>query len=225
VVTRWDAHRLLRLHGFNFDVFAIDADGTDPVNLTDDGGLDGHPDWQPAVATSPPSVTIEIGGSCGPNGRSGSVDLLVTDADTAPEQLAVEVRSSDHRLVRARDLVEIGNGEPRTQAVTGRDRSGSAEVTVSVSDGQSAIEVTLGVHLGSQRTDVLIGSDEPDLLLGRAGDDVLIGRAGNDVLCGGGGRDILIGGSGGDLFGGGQGFDLAIDFQPSQGDHTDGRVP
>jgi Ca2+-binding RTX toxin-like protein len=211
--------------GFNFDVFTIATDGTDSVDLTNDSGLDGKPDWQPATATVAPTVRIAPGGACGPSGRSAAVELLVTDPDTPPEDLAIDVRSSNSRLLRQRDLVVTGAGEQRTVDVTTRGGSGVAEVTVSVSDDHVTSEVTLGVQLGTARTDVLVGTDGPDVLLGRHGDDVLIGTAGNDVLCGDAGGDVLIGGPGADLFSGGQGTDLAIDVTASDGDRTDGLVP
>jgi Ca2+-binding RTX toxin-like protein len=151
--------------------------------------------------------------------------MLVTDPDTPAADLVIEVSSSNPRLLRPRDLVLTGVGEHRTLSLTARGGSGVAEVTVSVSDDHAASEVTLGVQLGTARTDILEGSDGPDLLLGRLGDDVLIGDGGNDMLCGDAGGDVLIGGTGADLFGGGQGNDLSVDLTPADGDRTDGLVP
>jgi Ca2+-binding RTX toxin-like protein len=210
--------------GFDFDVFAIDPDGTDAVDVSHDGGLDGHPDWQPAVADVPPAITILPGAACGKGGRSAAVDLLLADPATPPDHLAIEVRSSDPRLLRPRDLVVTGVGGRRTLTLSARG-SGTADVTVSVSDDHAASEATFGVQVGTRRTDFLIGTDGPDVLLGRDGDDVLIGGGGGDMLCGDAGRDVLIGGAGGDLFGGGPGADIAIDVSPADGDRTDGLVP
>ena len=96
---------------------------------------------------------------------------------------------------------------------------------ISVTDGQASAGVTLTVHLGSQHPDVLFGTDGADLLLGRQGDDLVVGKDGNDVMCGDRGDDFMIGGPGGDLFAGDRGSDTASDFDPAEGDSTDGRVP
>ena len=170
--------------GFNFDVFAADVDGTDAVNLTNDGGLDGHPDWQPVADAAPPVVAIRPGGACGPSGRSGSVDIELADPDTALDELAVRLESSNPRLVHPDDLGLAGSGAQRTVTATAGGGPGTAVVTITVSDDIATAAASFTVRLGSGRPDFLAGTGGSDLLLGRQGGDILLGGPGHDVLCG-----------------------------------------
>jgi len=172
----------------------------------------------------PPALGFGAGGSCGPDGRSATIDFLTDDPDTTLDQLALHVTSDDERVVRTRDLVVTGSGALRTLTVTAR-QPGTAVVTFTVSDGQHAVSAEMTVQLGTAHPDWVIGTDGNDLLLGAQGDDVLVGRDGEDILCGDRGTDVLIGGDGADLFSGGRGFDVALDVRRAQGDTTDGSLP
>ena len=78
---------------------------------------------------------------------------------------------------------------------------------------------------GGNGDDHLYGGSGNDFLYGGNGNDVLNGGSGNDALFGQRGDDILTGGPGADFFSGGPGFDIATDFNPGQGDTTDGTIP
>jgi Ca2+-binding RTX toxin-like protein len=105
------------------------------------------------------------------------------------------------------------------------NRSGSATLTLTVSDGHASATLIIGVRIGTSRSDVLRGSEGTDLLFGLGGNDILLGRGGDDLLCGGAGNDTLLGGSGADVFSGGSGSDHALDFNTAQGDTSDGTIP
>jgi CSLREA domain-containing protein/uncharacterized repeat protein (TIGR01451 family) len=124
----------------------------------------------------------------------------------------------------------------------------SVPVVVTVFVGTSGDDTIWGtagtdVMFGMNGNDVLHGAGGNDLLCGGNGDDHLYGGSGNDFLYGGNGNDVLNGGSGNDVmygqrgddtltggpgadfFSGGPGFDVATDFNPVQGDTTDGTIP
>ena len=78
------------------------------------------------------------------------------------------------------------------------------------------------VLCGGNGDDALAGGGGPDTLDADKGDDILAGEAGADVLRGGQGNDSLTGGSEADFFTGGAGADVNTDFNPGQGDTSDG---
>jgi Ca2+-binding RTX toxin-like protein len=75
---------------------------------------------------------------------------------------------------------------------------------------------------GEKGTDQLNGGDGSDVLDGGSLNDVLSGGNGNDNLLGQAGADTLTGGADADFFSGGSGVDTFTDFNPGQGDTTDG---
>ena len=65
-------------------------------------------------------------------------------------------------------------------------RSGTAVLTITVSDGPATGTTTLTVQVGTLRDDTLLGTPGADLVLGGpGGNDTLLGLGGNDLLCGG----------------------------------------
>jgi Ca2+-binding RTX toxin-like protein len=89
-----------------------------------------------------------------------------------------------------------GNGADRTMTVSTVDgRSGTATLTVTVSDGQASGEVPVRVNVGGGGKDTLSGGTGADLLFAQSKDDALSGGDGNDLLCGYSGRDTLSGGA------------------------------
>jgi Ca2+-binding RTX toxin-like protein len=86
-------------------------------------------------------------------------------------------------------------------------RSGTAILTVKVTDEQASGSVEVTVKVGGGGKDTLTGGPGADLLLAQSNNDALTGRDGNDVLCGDSGSDTLSGGAGDDSLGGGSGSD------------------
>jgi VCBS repeat-containing protein len=195
-----------------------------------------------------PTVTVAAGGTCGTNDRSGTVNLTVGDVDNPASALNLSATSSNPQLVPSGNVAFAGSGIDRTLTATAvAGRSGTADVTVTVRDGQATGTVQVTVRVGSSGNDTLTGVTGPgavtDLIFGQNGDDRLSGGGGNDLLCGangndtlsggdgadslrgGSGNDRLTGGPGADRFSGGSGNDTATDFAAAEGDTSDGTIP
>lgn len=201
-----------------------------------------------------PVVTIAPGGSCGFNALSGTMNLALADIDNPTTGLTVAVASSNTALLPTRNVTLDGTGASRTlRATTAFLRTGTAVLTVTVSDGQASTTTPITVRAGTFGNDTLTGTPGADLMLGQHGFDTLSGLGGNDLLCGGTGggdtlnggdnddtligglgfdtlnggpgNDRLTGGFGPDRFSGGPGTDVATDFNPLLGDTQDGTIP
>jgi VCBS repeat-containing protein len=201
-----------------------------------------------------PTVTVAAGGTCGTNDHSGTVNLAVADVESPAGVLTLSVASSKPLLVPTGNVVFAGNLAARTMTVNAVDgRSGTAVLTVTVSDGQKSGTVEVTVTVGGNGNDRLTGVAGTDLIFGQNGDDTLNGQDGNDLLCGGSGNDTLSGGGGDDTLSGGAGNDImsgaagndrltggpgadrfsggagnndvATDFTTTQGDTSDGTIP
>jgi VCBS repeat-containing protein len=197
-----------------------------------------------SAVNDPPTVTVAAGGTCGGNDHSGTVNLAVADLESQAAGLTLSIASDNSVLVPSDNVVLGGSGNARTMTVNAVDgRSGTAILTVTVSDGQNSgtvqVMVTVGgggkdtltggtgadLLLAQSNNDTLTGGDGNDLLCGDSGSDTLSGGAGDDSLGGGSGTDRLTGGSGADRFSGGSGTDTATDFTATEGDTTDGTIP
>ena len=197
-----------------------------------------------SAVNDPPTVTVAAGGTCGGNDHSGTVNLDVADVEGQAAGLMLSIVSSNPVLVPSDNVVFGGSGAARTMTVNAVDgRSGTAILTVIVSDGQDSgtvqVTVTVGgggkdtltggagadVLLAQSNNDTLTGGDGNDLLCGDSGSDIVSGGAGDDSLGGGSGTDRLTGGSGADRFSGGSGTDTATDFTATEGDTSDGTIP
>jgi TolB protein len=89
----------------NLDVWAINADGTAPVRLTEEAGPDLSPDWQPI-----PACTI--------NGTDQADDLIGTDGD----DVICAFDGNDHVAALAGDdLVLGGKGDDALEGQDGAD--------------------------------------------------------------------------------------------------------
>jgi VCBS repeat-containing protein len=191
-----------------------------------------------------PVVTVAAGGTCGIDDHSGTINLTVGDVDNAATALTLSAASSNPTLVPNRNIAFAGSGAARTLTATSvAGRSGTAIVTITVSDGQATGSVQVTVRVGGNGNDTLTGGGGADLIFGQNGNDTLSGGEGNDLLCGGNGNDILnggggddslfggggndrlTGGPGADRFSGGPGTDVATDFSAAEGDTTDGTIP
>jgi VCBS repeat-containing protein len=201
------------------------------------------------AVNDPPTVTVAAGGTCGTDDHSGTIKLTVGDVESDATTLTLSASSDNQTLVRNGNLVLGGSGATRMLTVTSvAGRSGTATVTVRVSDGQETGMVAVMVRVGGNGNDTLTGGTGADLIFGQNGNDTLSGDPpsggyGNDLLCGGTGNDILSGGGGDDSmfgaggndrltggpgadgFSGGSGTDVATDFTAAEGDTTDGTIP
>ena len=156
-----------------------------------------------------PTVTVAAGGTCGTDDRSGTINLTVGDLDSAATAMTLSAISSNPALLPAGNIAFAGSGAARTvTASTVAGRTGTAVVTITVSDGQAASKVQLTVQSGGNGTDTVTGGGGADLILGQGGNDTLGGGGGNDLLCGGQGNDTLSGGGGDDTLVGSGGNDV-----------------
>jgi VCBS repeat-containing protein len=191
-----------------------------------------------------PTVTVAARGTCGSNDHSGTVNLTVADVESQAAGLTLSIASSNQVLVPSGNVIFGGSGAARTMTVNAvNGRSGTAILTVTVSDGQNSGQVPVTVTVGGSGKDTLTGGTGADLLLAQSNNDTLTGGAGNDLLCGdsggdnvsggagddslggGSGTDRLTGGPGADRFSGGTGTDTATDFTTTEGDTSDGTIP
>lgn len=85
------------------------------------------------------------------------VSVTVGDAETAATALLVTATSSDPSLIRNSDIVVTGNGAHRSVQLTPRsNQSGTATITLSVSDGTTTTSTTFAATVTSV-------NDRPDL--------------------------------------------------------------
>lgn len=96
----------------------------------------------PVLSNNPPTISNISNRSIYAGGTTGLIPFTVADAETAAGSLTVSVASSNTTLLPSGGLVLAGLGGLRTLAVTPTiGRTGSATVTVTVSDGtQSATD-------------------------------------------------------------------------------------
>jgi VCBS repeat-containing protein len=191
-----------------------------------------------------PTVTVAAGGACGRDDHSGTINLTVADVESPAAGLTLSAASSNSVLVPSGNVIFGAGGAARTMTVSAVDgRSGTAILTVTVSDGQASGTVEVAVTVGGGGKDTLTGESRADVLLAQSNNDTLTGGGGNDLLCGdsggdtlsggvgddslggGSGSDRLTGGSGADRFSGGSGTDTATDFTATEGDTNDGTIP
>jgi VCBS repeat-containing protein len=192
---------------------AADYHGSDSFTYrASDGTLTSNPATVTITVTAandPPTVTVAAGGTCGTDDRSGTINLTLGDVDSAAMSLALSAASSNPSLVPTGNVVFAGSGAARTMTVsTVSGRTGTAVVTVTVSDGQATGTFQLTVRAGGKDGDTMTGDDGVDLIMGQGGNDTLNGVDGNDLLCGGDGKDTLSGGVGDDTVVGGSEDDV-----------------
>jgi RTX calcium-binding nonapeptide repeat (4 copies) len=126
----------------------------------------------------------------------------VGDVESAATALTLTVASnSNPTLVPSNNVVFGGSGANRTLTATAvAGRTGTAVLTVRVSDGQASGSVLVTVRVGSNGNNTLPGDADTDLAFGQNGNDTLSGLGANDLLCGGNGNDTLTGGDSDDTW-------------------------
>jgi large repetitive protein len=88
-----------------------------------------------------PTVRVAAGGTCGKDDHSGTVNLTVGDVESSAAKLTLSATLSnpDPPLVSISNVNFAGSGASRTMTVSTVDgRSGTAIVTVRVTDGQDS---------------------------------------------------------------------------------------
>ncbi|HSK72136.1 MAG TPA: Ig-like domain-containing protein, partial [Pyrinomonadaceae bacterium] len=147
-------------------------------------------------ATATITITIDDG-----QGLTGTVTVTVIVGSNKKETI---------NGTTGADIIFGLNGDDTINANAGND-------LVCAGNGNSTVN-------GGAGDDTLDGGNGNDILRGEGGNDILIGGFGNDRLEGGADNDTLTGGLGADFFSGGAGTDTATDFNPGEGDTTDGTL-
>ncbi len=162
------------------------------------------------LVNDPPTIDVSAGTSCSTTANGGSFALSVDDNEQDVEDLALSLEDNTNTaLVPNANVIFGGSGANRSVAITAANgKSGSAVLTIGVSDGWNTTEVTITVRIGTDANESLTGTDGADLLIGGAGRDSLAGMGGADVLCGGQGDDTASGGEGNDAVEGDRGVDI-----------------
>jgi VCBS repeat-containing protein len=193
---------------------AANYSGSDSFTYTaSDGSLESNTATVALTVTAgndAPTVTVAAGGSCGANDRSGTVNLDVRDVDNPAGTLTISAQSSNPALVPNANLVfgGAGGGGRRTLSATAANgRTGTAVLTITVSDGQKTGTVPVTFQAAGSGKDTLTGTAGADMLLAQNGNDTVNALGGNDLLCGGAHNDLLSGGDGDDTVAGGAGND------------------
>ena len=156
-----------------------------------------------------PTIEVSAGMSCSTTANGGSFALTVDDNEQDVEDLTMSVASTNPALVPNANVVFGGSGADRSVAITATSNSsGTAVLTIGVSDGWNTTTLTIRVRVGTDANESFTGTVGSDLLVGGAGTDSLAGLGGADVLCGGQGVDTASGGEGNDAVEGAQGADI-----------------
>jgi Ca2+-binding RTX toxin-like protein len=159
---------------------------------------------------APPTIAVGYG-QCGGQ-TTGTMNLLVSDAETPAGSLTLSATSSNTAVVPLANIVFGGSGANRTITINAVPQADVAfsDVTVTVSDGTFTSSINIRVIVGTNKTEVILPTTAtagPDMIFGRNGDDTINAGGGNDLVCGGNSGGIINGGPGDDTLDGGTGND------------------
>jgi VCBS repeat-containing protein len=155
-----------------------------------------------------PTVVVVAGGACDPAPEGGTMSLQVADVESAAGSLTLSASSSNAGLVPADNVDFAGSGAGRSVTIAPVEgRSGTAVITITVSDGNRTGTTTITTKVGTNGDDTIAGTAGADLVLGGNGDDAVDGGGAVDLVCGGNGDDTLLGGADADTLEGGNGDD------------------
>jgi VCBS repeat-containing protein len=215
VLVSGPAHGTLTLNADGSFTYTPAANSSGPESFSyrarDAAGAESPP-VTVAITVTPvndaPTIAVAAGGVCLADFR-GQANLTVGDAETAAGSLLLSASSSNTTLVPNGNITLGGSGANRTVTIaTVSGRSGSATVTLTVSDSEGASNTTtVTVVAGTSNNDTLTGTSGADMLFAGNAQDTLTGNGGNDLLCAGQGDDTLTGGEGDDTLDAGSGQD------------------
>ena len=183
-------------HYRNEDIFVMNVDGSNLVQLTDWHGYDNSPTW------SPDGTQIVY-----TSDRDGAYDLYAVPAPATEPPVTAPGMSS-------RTSAETATAEvPRSTRLTSSSAEEGAATWQRVATGTTQPRCTIrgdsgaNVLNGTSGNDVICGLGGNDVINGQGGNDIVIGGPGADELRGGTGADTLLGREGHDVLGGGRGND------------------
>jgi len=131
---------------------AANQSGTSIITLTlSDGALTASDSFLVTVnsVNDVPVVSSIADQNLVPGGSAGPVSFSIGDVETAAGSLTVQGSSSNPGLVPNANISFGGSGSNRTVTVTAANQTGSANITVSVSDGVASSSTTFLVTVSS----------------------------------------------------------------------------
>jgi CSLREA domain-containing protein len=190
-----------------------DFSGTDTFTYK---ATDGSTDSNPATVSitvgavnDAPTVAVAAGGQCGASGTTGTINLTVGDVESAAGALTLSATSFNQQLVPNSSISSGGSGAGRTLTVGAQPkRSGTATITLTVSDGDKTSSMPITVKVGTDASETLTGTSGADMIFGKNGNDTINALDGNDLICGSNGAGTMSGGSGDDTLDGAKGNDV-----------------
>jgi len=126
-----------------YDALGNESDFSSEVSYTVPGG-----------ANQPPTISGIANQNVSTGQSTGAAGFTVGDPDTGPAGLTLSAVSSNTTLVPAGNVVFGGSGANRTVTVTpAAGQTGTAQITVYVSDGALTVQTTFTVAVQTQTTD------------------------------------------------------------------------
>ncbi len=142
-----------------------------------------------------------------------------------PEDVSIEVTSSNSRLLPASAVTLTGRGAVRQLTLAGNAKArGRSSVVVRATAGGVTKTLRFTFMVGTKRGERIVGTQRSDVILARQGDDTVLARGGADFVYagqgtdrieGGAGRDMLVGPSR-DVLVGGRGKDVFVTSKKSR---------
>ena len=187
----------------NFEIYVMNADGSNQTNLTNNPASDQGPSWSPdgtkiaffSGRDDPSTSEVYVMNA---DGSSQTRLTFITNGWPAwsPDGTKITFTSNQGPNPFPGEIY-VMNADG-----TGATRLTNNSATDQVSDWQPVCNV-----IGTEGNDFRAGGSGNDLICGLGGDDALLGLAGSDRIFGHAGSDAIFGGGGGDLIVGGDGQD------------------
>jgi CSLREA domain-containing protein len=156
-----------------------------------------------------PTLAVSGGQCLSDTKASGTLNFTIADVDSPLSGLNLSATSSDRSLIPDANLVTGGSGADRALTLNAMPKkSGTAAITVSVSDGTDTTTLPVTLRVGTPASETITGDAGTDAIFGLGGRGILDGAGGPDLVCGGNGDDRISGGDGNDVLDGGRGDDL-----------------
>jgi Ca2+-binding RTX toxin-like protein len=197
-------------------IWAMDADGSNPLQLTHSGANEGFANQQPSYSPDGKAIVFA-------SNRAGPQQLWQMNVDRIGQAPFTVPTSSDQAPNWGPAVSDATcAGEPATIAGTGGPDRFTGTTSADVIAGLRGTDKIDGLEKGDQicggpGDDTLRGRSGDDLLSGGGGDDSIRGHEGDDRLSGGGGDDALTGHKGADECVGGPGEDSGVACEEERG--------
>jgi Tol biopolymer transport system component len=170
------------------DVWVVNRDGSNPVNLTETAGVtEFQPHWSQDGSTLLYGRDVAAG--------TGN-DIISRDLDSG-----TETNITDSPTVAEGPVSWSPDGNKILFASSGG-------LGVMDADGDNSVPLGGGFDADWQPLCTINGTANSETVSGTEGPDVICAGPGNDTVHGGGGNDIVFGGGGNDRLNGGEGADI-----------------